>query len=286
MRDAGFIITVAAMTKIEPKVQLPSIGFGTVHLDGAAGVEAMTSAIKTGYRLIDTAYNYENEGAVGVALRESGVPRDELFVTSKLPGRFHEFELARPRIEESLYRLSLDHLDLLLIHWPNPSKDLYVQAWQALIDARDRGLARHIGVSNFLPEHIERLENETGELPAVNQIELHPYFPQVEQVEWHDARGIVTEAWSPLSNGRGLVEEPLLAEIGQRHGVDAGEVALAWHHARGIVPIPRSTNPERQKSNLEAVNIQLSTEEIESITALGRPDGRIKDQDPAHYEEF
>lgn len=286
MRDAGFIITVAAMTKIEPKVQLPSIGFGTVHLDGAAGVEAMTSAIKTGYRLIDTAYNYENEGAVGVALRESGVPRDELFVTSKLPGRFHEFDLARPRIEESLYRLSLDHLDLLLIHWPNPSKDLYVQAWQALIDARDRGLVRHIGVSNFLPEHVERLENETGELPAVNQIELHPYFPQVEQVEWHDARGIVTEAWSPLSNGRGLVKEPLLAEIGQRHGVGAGEIALAWHHARGIVPVPRSTNPERQKSNLEAVNIQLSPEEIESITALGRPDGRIKDQDPAHYEEF
>ncbi|MDN5707249.1 MAG: aldo/keto reductase [Corynebacterium casei] len=274
------------MTKIEPKVQLPSIGFGTVHLDGAAGVEAMTSAIKTGYRLIDTAYNYENEGAVGVALRKSGVPRDELIVTSKLPGRFHKFELGRPRIEESLYRLSLDYLDLLLIHWPNPSQDLYVEAWQALIDARDRGLVRHIGVSNFLPEHMERLEKETGELPAVNQVELHPYFPQVELVEWHDAHGIITEAWSPLSNGRGLVEEPLLAEIGQNHGVGGGEVALAWHHARGIVPIPRSTKPERQKSNLDAVNIELSAEEIESITALGRPNGRIKDQDPAVYEEF
>ena len=270
----------------EPLISLPPIGFGTVHLDGAAGVEAMVSAIQTGYRLIDTAYNYENEGAVGVAIRDSGVLRDDLIITSKLPGRFHQFDLARPRIEESLYRLGLDHIDLLLIHWPNPSKDLYVEAWQALIDARDRGLVRHIGVSNFLPEHIERLEAETGELPAVNQIELHPYFPQVEQVEWHRARGIVTEAWSPLSNGRGLVREPLLTEIGQRYGVGGGEVALAWHHARGIVPIPRSTKPERQKSNLEAVNITLTEDELSAITALGRADGRIKDQDPAVYEEF
>lgn len=274
------------MTSKESALSLPPIGFGTVHLDGAAGVESMTSAIQTGYRLIDTAYNYENEGAVGVALRESGVPRDELIVTSKLPGRFHKFDLARPRIEESLYRLSVDYLDLLLIHWPNPSQDLYVEAWQALIDARDRGLVRHIGVSNFLPEHIERLEKETGELPAVNQVELHPYFPQVEQVKWHDERGIITEAWSPLSNGRGLVEEPVLVEIGKNHGVGGGEVALAWHHARGIVPIPRSTNPERQKSNLDAVNIELSADEIDAITALGRPDGRIKGQDPAVYEEF
>ena len=274
------------MTSKESALSLPPIGFGTVHLDGAAGVESMTSAIQTGYRLIDTAYNYENEGAVGVALRESGVPRDELIVTSKLPGRFHKFDLARPRIEESLYRLNVDYLDLLLIHWPNPSQDLYVEAWQALIDARDRGLVRHIGVSNFLPEHIERLAKETGELPVVNQIELHPYFPQVEQVKWHDAHDIITEAWSPLSNGRGLVEEPVLVEIGKNHGVGGGEVALAWHHARGIVAIPRSTNPERQKSNLDAVNIELSADEIDAITALGRPDGRIKGQDPAVYEEF
>lgn len=280
--------TLGRMTSTiqNPRIELPPIGFGTVHLDGAAGVEAMTSAISTGYRLIDTAYNYENEGAVGVALQKSGVPREELIVTSKLPGRFHEFEKARPRIEESLFRLSVDYLDLLLIHWPNPAQDLYVEAWQALIDARDRGLVRHIGVSNFLPEHMERLEQETGELPAVNQVELHPYFPQVDLVEWHNERGIVTEAWSPLSNGRGLVEEPVLKEIGQRHGAGGGEAALAWHAARGIVPIPRSTNPGRQKSNLEAVNITLDHDDIQVISALGRPDGRIKDQDPRTYEEF
>ena len=144
------------MVTNDSSLSLPPIGFGTVHLDGAAGVETMTSAIQTGYRLIDTAYNYENEGAVGVALRDSGVPREELTVTSKLPGRVHKFDLARPRIEESLYRLSLDYLDLLLIHWPNPNQDLYVEAWQALIDARDRGLVRHIGVCNFLPGHRAR----------------------------------------------------------------------------------------------------------------------------------
>ncbi|ALC05020.1 2,5-diketo-D-gluconic acid reductase B [Corynebacterium deserti GIMN1.010] len=267
-------------------LSLPPIGFGTVHLDGAPGVDAIKAAIDAGYRLIDTAYNYENEGAVGKAVRESGVPREDLIVTSKLPGRFHARDLGRVRIEESLYRLGLDYIDLLLIHWPNPSKDLYVEAWETLIEVRDAGLVKHIGVSNFLPNHIDRLQRETGELPAVNQIELHPYFPQVDQVNFHEELGIITEAWSPLSNGRGLVEEPLLKEIGQRYGVGGGEVALAWHHARGIVPIPRSTNPQRQRSNLEAVTITLNDEEIQAITALGKRDGRIKDQDPAVYEEF
>lgn len=267
-------------------LSLPPIGFGTVHLDGAPGVEAITTAIDAGYRLIDTAYNYENEGTVGKAVRESGVPREELIVTSKLPGRFHARDLGRVRIEESLYRLNLDYIDLLLIHWPNPNKDLYVEAWETLIEVRDAGLVKHIGVSNFLPNHIDRLRRETGELPAVNQIELHPYFPQVEQVDFHDELGIITEAWSPLSNGRGLVEEPLLKEIGERYGVGGGEIALAWHHARGIVPIPRSTNPARQRSNLEAVKISLIDEDVQAITALARKNGRIKDQDPAVYEEF
>lgn len=267
-------------------LELPPIGFGTVHLDGAPGVDAISSAIRAGYRLIDTAYNYENEGTVGRAIRTSGVPREEIILTSKLPGRYHARGLGRVRIEESLYRLGLDHIDLLLIHWPNPSRDLYVEAWQTLIEVRDAGLVRHIGVSNFLPAHIERLERETGELPAVNQIELHPYFPQADQVVFHDARGIITEAWSPLSNGRGLIEEPLLLEIGRRHGVGAGEIALAWHHARGIVPIPRSTDPGRQRRNLSAVQITLDDAEIRAITALGRAEGRIKGQDPVTYEEF
>ncbi|WP_080794431.1 aldo/keto reductase [Corynebacterium pacaense] len=271
---------------VHTQISLPPIGFGTVHLDGAAGVEAITSAIHTGYRLIDTAYNYENEGAVGLAVRTSGVPREELMVTSKLPGRYQEFDLARTHIEESLYRLGLDHLDLLLIHWPNPRKGLYVEAWKALIDARERGLVRNIGVSNFLPEHIDRLRAETGELPAVNQVELHPHFPQVDLVEWHREHGIATEAWSPLGSGRGLLSEPLLGEIGKKYGVGPGEIVLAWHHARGIVPIPRSTNPQRQRSNLEAVTITLDDADVAAITGLGRPDGRIKNQDPAIYEEF
>lgn len=267
-------------------IKLPPIGFGTVHLDGAPGVDSIVSAIDAGYRLIDTAYNYENEGTVGKALKDSGVAREELIVTSKLPGRFHARDLGRVRIEESLYRLNLDYIDLLLIHWPNPSKDLYVEAWETLIEVRDAGLVKHIGVSNFLPEHINRLKAETGELPAVNQIELHPYFPQIEQVKFHDEHGITTEAWSPLSNGRGLVDEEVLKEIGERYGVGGGEIALAWHHARGIVPIPRSTKPARQRSNLEAVQISLNYEEVQRINALAKENGRIKRQDPAVYEEF
>ena len=157
---------------------LPVIGLGTYGLNGNDGANAITNAIDIGYRLIDTAYNYENEGTVGEAVRRSSVPREELRITSKLPGRYQTSDKAMPTIQESLYRANLDYYDLYLIHWPNPIQDHYVEAWQALIDAKQRGLIRSIGVCNFLPEHIERLEKETGVKPSINQIELHPYFNQ------------------------------------------------------------------------------------------------------------
>ena len=157
---------------------LPAIGFGTYRLNGSAGVASIVSGIKTGYRLLDSAFNYENEGAVGEAIRRAGVPREELRVISKLPGRHHRFDEAITTIEESLYRAQLDYYDLYLIHWPNPSKGLYTEAWQAFVEARTRGLIRSIGVCNFLPEHLEKIIDETGETPSVNQVELHPYFPQ------------------------------------------------------------------------------------------------------------
>ena len=157
---------------------LPAVGFGTYKLNGSAGVSDIVSAIKVGYRLLDSAFNYENEGAVGEAVREAGIARDKLRIVSKLPGRHHHFEEAIATVEESLYRAQLDYYDLYLIHWPNPSKDLYVEAWQALIEARKKGLIRSIGVCNFLPEHLERLIKETGVTPVVNQVELHPYSAQ------------------------------------------------------------------------------------------------------------
>lgn len=188
------------MTKQIPKrtlgdgMEVPAIGFGTYGLYGNRGVQAIDSAIDIGYRLIDSAYNYENEGTVGKAIERSNIPREELLVTSKLPGRYHEYEKAVPAIQESLYRANLDYYDLYLIHWPNPIQDVYIEAWQALIEAQKWGLVRSIGVCNFLPEHIERLEKETGVKPSINQIELHPYFNQAAQRKWHAEHNVQTQS--------------------------------------------------------------------------------------------
>lgn len=265
---------------------LPPIGFGTYKLNGSAGVEAVRHGIANGYTLLDSAFNYENEGAVGRGVREGDADRATVIVTSKLPGRRHAYDEAMRTVEESLYRTGLDALDLYLIHWPNPRVDLYVQAWRALVDARDAGLVRHIGVSNFLPEHIDRLERETGEVPAVNQLEIHPYFPQSEAVAYAHERGIVVEAWSPVGRGSDVVREARIEQIGEAYGLTPVQTILAWHVARGVVPIPKSADPGRQRENLAATDVMLSADDVEAITALGRVDGRLKDQDPAEYEEF
>lgn len=265
---------------------LPTIGFGTYKLKGNAGVDAIARAIGNGYSLIDSAFNYENEGTVGQAIRAAGRERSGITVTSKLPGRHHEFADAIPTIEESVARTGLGHIDLYLIHWPNPKTDKYVEAWKALIEAKERGIIRAIGVSNFLPEHLERLEAETGVLPSVNQIELHPYFPQVEAVEYHRSRGIITQAWSPIGRGNEILTELVVTELATKYGVDAAAIVLAWHVARRVVALPKAGSDEHQVSNLNAGSIALKNEEVEAITALGKPDGRNKGQDPATYEEF
>jgi len=265
---------------------LPAIGLGTYKLNGIAGAAAVRSAVENGYRLLDSAFRYENEGAGGRGVRDSGAERSSLIFTSKLPGRHHDYDAALRTIEESVFRSGLDAIDLYLVHWPNPITGRYVEAWRALVEARERGLVRHIGVSNFLPEHLERIEAETGVRPVVNQIELHPFFPQVDAVEYHRERGIITEAWSPVGRGNGSAEQPVVGEIAAAHGITPVQAVLAWHVARGVVPLPKSADPGRQRENLAAAEVTLSPEEIEAITALGRPDGRLKDQDPARYEEF
>ncbi|WP_432734914.1 aldo/keto reductase [Maridesulfovibrio sp. FT414] len=265
---------------------IPALGFGTYKLNGSAGVDSMVSAIKAGYRLLDSAFKYENEGAVGEAVRRCGIAREELFITSKIPGLRHRYNEALYTIEESLFRAGLDYYDFYLIHWPNPSQDLYVEAWQALIEARRRGLVRSIGLSNFLPEHIQRLIDETGVAPSVNQIELHPYFPQQEQREWHAQQGILTQSWSPLGRANAALQEPPVVEAARMHGKTVGQVILRWHVQLGAVPIPKATSPERQLENLSIFDFELSREEVEAITGLGRADGRRKDQHPAHYEEY
>lgn len=267
-------------------LELPQVGLGTYALWGSAGVEAVASAIAEGYTLLDSAFNYENEGAVGAAVRAAGRSREELIVTSKLPGRHQERRAALVTVEESLYRTGLDYLDLYLIHWPNPRVDRYVEAWGALIEARDRGLVKAIGVCNFLPEHLDRLQAETGVMPEVNQVELHPYFPQVEQVAYHQAHGIITQAWSPLGRGNDLLSNPVITTIAASHEATPAQVVLAWLAARGVVALPKAASPRRQRENLAADQVRLSAAQVEEITTLGRLDGRLVGQDPATYEEF
>lgn len=268
------------------ELSLPAIGLGTYSLDGNAGTQTIIEAIKLGYRLLDSAFNYENEGAVGAAVRRSGLAREELIVTSKLPGRHHGFAEATTTIEESVLRMGLDEIDLYLIHWPNPLEDQYVEAWSALIGARNRGLVRHIGVSNFLPEHVERLRKETGEVPAVNQIELHPYFPQENALAYHRENGIITEAWSPLGRGSDLLNNSVIAAIAAEHDITPAQAVLAWHVHRGALPIPKSKSLERLRENFNIFDVALTDRDLASIATLARTDGRLANQDPAAYQEF
>lgn len=265
---------------------VPVIGLGTYELKGIDGVNAIVSAIQNGYRLIDTAYNYENEGTVGEAIRRSSVPRHELLITSKLPGRYHEYDKAVTAIQESLYRANLEYYDIYLIHWPNPSQDKYVEAWHALIDAKKWGLIRSIGVCNFLPEHIERLEKETGVLPSMNQIELHPYFNQAEQRKYHEEKNIATQSWSPLTKGLKDLQVDTLQSIASRHNKTIPQIILRWHYQLGAISIPKSASPVRQLENISIFDFSLDDTEMEMISALSRPDGRVRNQDPAVYEEY
>ncbi|WP_277964410.1 aldo/keto reductase [Pseudomonas sp. RIT-To-2] len=265
---------------------LPAVGFGTYRLNGREGVEAIVNATASGYRLLDGAVNYENEGAVGEAVRRSGVARQDLRIASKLPGRHQAYDDALVSIEESLFRTRLDYFDLYLIHWPNPSKGLYVEAWRALIEAQRRGQVKSIGVCNFLPDHLQHIIDATGVTPAVNQIELHPYFPQHEQLAWHREHGIATQSWSPLGRANHLLKDPALQGIAQRLGKTLVQVILRWHHQLGTIALPKAASVQRQRENLAIFDFELSAEDMALIATLATPDGRTFDQDPAHYEEY
>lgn len=265
---------------------LPPIGLGTYRLWGSAGASSIESAIRMGYRLIDSAVNYENEGALGRAVRRSGAPREDLRLVSKLPGRHQRYEEAVRVVEESLYRAGLDYWDLYLIHWPNPKQGLYVEAFWALVDLKKRGLIRSVGVSNFLPAHLERLRDEVGELPSVNQIELHPYFPQARARAFHESLGIRTESWSPLARKLRVVDEPILADLARETGRSVAQIVLRWHLQLGAIPIPKAASQARQRENLAVFDFALDEGQMARISSLARPDGRQADQDPAVYEEF
>ena len=267
---------------------LPSIGFGTVKVKGAQGVVSTLTAIEAGYRLIDTSTNYNNEGMVGEAVRRSSVPREELMVSSKLPGASHDYERAILMIQESLYRIGIDYFDKYLIHWPLPKQDQYVEAWKALVDGQKFGLIKTIGVSNFLPEHLERIIEETGVTPVTNQIERHPYFNNNELVEYNKSRGIITEAWSPL--GRELndvLENETIVSIAKKHNKQPAQIIIRWNLQNDILTVVKSSNYAHQKANLDVFNFELSEEEMRQIDSLDKGEaGRVEGQHPNEYEEF
>jgi 2,5-diketo-D-gluconate reductase A len=279
-------MTVSMMHTLNDGTTLPAIGLGTYALRGLSGAQAMADALSEGYRLLDSAVNYENEGATGKAIRMSGVPREDIRVTSKLPGRHHKKAAATYAIEESVLRSGLDYLDLYLIHWPNPSQQLFVEAWEAMIEARERGLVRSIGVSNFLPEHLDQLIEKTGVTPSVNQIELHPYFNQAEQRAADKARGIVTEAWTPIGKGKALFDETIIVDLSRKHSRTPAQIVLRWHIQHDVLPIPKSATASRRIENLDIGSFALEADDMAAIDSLSRPDGRLFAADPRTHEEF
>jgi diketogulonate reductase-like aldo/keto reductase len=247
--------------------EIPQLGFGVFQVPPEDTAGVVTRALQTGYRHVDTAAAYENEEGVGRAVRSSGLARDEVFVTTKCPNSEHGYDEARRALQGSLERLGLDFVDLYLIHWPIPSRDRYVETWRAFVDLQKEGLARSIGVSNFQPAHLRRVIDETGVVPAINQVELHPRLQQPELRRVHAELGVATEAWSPLAQGA-VLDDPAIVRIAEAHGVTPGQVVLRWHLQIGNVVIPKSVTPERIEQNFEVFGFELGDDEMRAIEAL------------------
>ena len=247
---------------------IPQIGFGTSPLNDKEVRPAVIAAIEAGYRHIDTAHKYNNERGVGQGIRDSGIHREDLFVTTKLDGRFQGDDRAIGGLDESLERSGLDYVDLLLIHWPLPQRNQFVSTWKTFEKVLAAGKTRSIGLSNFKPVHIERLLAEASIRPAVNQIQLNPRITRPEERAYDQKQGIVTEAWSPLGAGSDLLKEPTLVAIGAKYGKTPAQVVLRWHIELGNVAIPRSRNPERIAQNIDIFDFALTGQEVAAISAL------------------
>ncbi len=245
---------------------MPRVGVGTSPMNDGDAERAVAVALEVGYRLVDTAENYRNEVGVGRAIRQ--LPRDEVFVASKFNKRWHSVDGVRTAFEASAEKLGVEYLDLLLIHWPNPDQDRYVDAWRGLIALREAGLVRAIGTSNFKPAHLQRLIDETGVAPEVNQVQLSPVWAKQAEREFHARHGIVTEAWSPLGKGTDLLDHPTVQEIASAHGRTPAQVVLRWETQQGVVPIPKSSNRERLEQNLAIFDFDLTDAELTKLSAL------------------
>ncbi|MEA9985578.1 MULTISPECIES: aldo/keto reductase [Subtercola] len=271
-------MTFAPLVTLNNGVTIPQLGLGVYKVTDDEAITAVGSALDAGYRHIDTATLYDNEVGVGRAVASSSVPRDEIFVTTKVFQDRHGYDEARRSFDDSLARLGLDYVDLFLIHWPAPRQNLYVETWRALEKIQADGLARSIGVSNFHPHHLERLANETSVVPSVNQIELHPWLPQTEVRAYNDQHAIVTEAWSPLARGR-VLDNPVLDALAAKHGRTPAQVVLRWHIQLGNVVIPKSVTPSRIASNIDVFDFALDADDLAAIASLesGERTGRDPD---------
>ncbi len=263
------------MTNLTPNDgrSMPQLGMGTWQIPDPQAALVVRKGIDLGFRLVDTAAIYGNERGVGDGIKGEAGEDGDVWITTKLWNDRHDDAAAA--LDESLSLLGVDAVDLYLMHWPVPREDRFVQAWQAMIALRDAGKARSIGVSNFLPEHLERLAAETAVVPAVNQIELHPRFQQREAREYHDAHGIVTQSWSPIGQGKDLLSDPAIVSIADRHGRSAAQVVIAWHLAKGFSVIPKASSPEHLSDNVAAADLTLDEDDIAAIDAMDTAAGRL-----------
>jgi 2,5-diketo-D-gluconate reductase A len=249
-------------------LQIPQLGFGVFLVPPEETKQAVTEALKCGYRLIDTAQGYQNEEGVGAAIAESDVPRDELFITTKLTNSEQGYDTTLTAFDGSMEKLGIDVLDLFLIHWPQPMFDQYVDTWRAFEKLLADGRVRSIGVSNFEIPHLQRLMSETDVVPTVNQIELHPQFPQDELREFHAEHGILTESWGPLGQGKGLLEDPNIVEVARRKDRTPAQVVLRWHVQLGCIVIPKSVNPDRIQENIDLFDFELDDADMADISKV------------------
>ncbi|WP_026931859.1 aldo/keto reductase [Glycomyces tenuis] len=274
---------LSAPIRLGDGVSIPRLGYGTYKVGDEEARRAVETALELGYRLVDTAEMYGNEAGVGDAIAASGIPRGQIFLTTKVWNDHHGRDRARAALEASLERLGTDYLDLYLIHWPSPKQGLYVETFRALLEAKEEGLIRSAGVSNFLPEHLERVHEATGVWPSVNQVELHPYFGQPQLRAWHAERGIATESWGPLGQRTGSVlHEDAVVEAASAHGKTAAQVIIRWHLQRGCVVIPKSSHAERIAENLAVFDFALTEDELDRIDGLDT--GRRQGIDPGSGE--
>lgn len=263
--------------------EIPQLGYGVWRVPNDVAAEVVGVALETGFRHIDTARIYDNESGTGAAIAASDVPREEIFVTTKLWNDDQGYDSAFAAFDKSLEKLGLEYLDLYLIHWAKPQAGKYLESWKALIELQRSGRVKSIGVSNFPAAELEEIIAETGVVPAIHQIELHPYWNQAELRQLHERHGILTQAWSPLGQGGEVLQDPVIVKIAAAHDATAAQVIIAWHLALGNVVIPKSVTPQRIAENFAAANLQLSAEEVAAITALSKADGRIG-PDPADID--